>query len=252
MRIRRFRWIGVGLILAVGLYFAFDVVAVQYLESRGANELARALAAEEARVDLGSIPFLPGFLSGRIRHAEVNVRGASGGNGLRIQVLTARLNDLRFSWRRLLALSGSIFSTRTTVKGMEPFGLIEIGQDDLEEFLQRHVPLVGDVRVSTSGIEVRFLKERLGPGTEPTEEDLTEPARLLPRVIGRRLVLTVVGLAELPDPLREAAVRFERLIDLPEIPEGLRTDVRLGDGVVVVEATGREVELEVGEGQDGA
>jgi hypothetical protein len=250
MRRFRGRWIAVAVVVAAGLYFALDIIAVQYLESRGAAELARTMAAEEAKVDLGSIPFLPGFLRGHLGHGEVKVRGASGGGGLRIQSFTARMDDIGFSPRKLLALSRSVFSTRTTVTAGEAFGLMEIGQDDLEEFLRRHVPLVHDVRVAASGIEVRFLIKQLGPGTQPKDEDLSESARLLPRVTNRRLVLTLVGISGIPEPLQRVAARLERLINLPQIPEGLRADVRLGDGVVVVEATGRDVEIEVGEGED--
>lgn len=249
MRRFRGRWIAVGVVVLASLYLVVDIVSLQLLESRGAAELARTMSAEEAKVDLGNIPFLPGFLTGSLRHAEVQVRGASGGGGLRIQSFTARLEDVRFSWRRLLALSRSAFSTRTVVRGVEGFGLVEIGEDDLEEFIQRHIPSVGDVNVATSGIEVRFLKERLEEGVEPKDEGLTEPARLLPRVVDRRIALTLVGVSQIPEPLRPIANRLERLLDLPRIPDGLRTDVRLGDGVIVVEATGREVELEVGEGQ---
>ncbi len=249
MRRFRGRWVAVGVVVLVGIYLVLDIVSLQYLESRGAAELARTMSAEEAEVDLGNIPFLPGFVTGRLRRAEVRVRGSSGGGGLRVQSFTARMEDVGFSWRSLLALSRSAFSTRTQVRAAEGFGLIEIGQDDLEEFIRRHIPLVGDVKVASSGIQVRLLKQRLEPGTEPREEDLTEPARLLPRVVGRRVALTLVGVAELPEPLRDVAKRLESLIDLPQIPNGLRTDVRLGDGVVVVEASGRDIELDVGEGQ---
>ncbi|HYZ92964.1 MAG TPA: DUF2993 domain-containing protein, partial [Actinomycetota bacterium] len=239
MRRFRGRWIVVALLVAAGLFFAVDIISLQHLESRGAAELARTMAAEEAKLDLGGVPFLPGFITGHLRRGEVKVRGASGGGGLRIQSFTSRMESIGFSPRRLLSLSRSAFATRTTVRAAEAFGLMEIGQDDLEEFIRQQIPLVGDVRVAASGIEVRFLKKRLERGAQPSDEDLTEPARLLPRVADRRFVLTLVGSSGIPEPLQRAARRLEGLVKLPQIPEGLRTDVRLGDGVVVVEATGR-------------
>jgi hypothetical protein len=251
MRVRGFRWIVVGVILAIGLFLALDVVALQYLESRGATELARAMTAEEATVDLGSIPFLPGYIGGRISRAEVDVRGASGAGGLRVQNVKARMTDLRFNWRDLLALSRSIFATRTTVRMKDPLGMVEIGQDDLGDFLKRHVPMVGSVLIDSSGIEVKFLKERLEEGDEPTQEDLTEAARLLPRVADGRIVLSLVGVSQIPPALRPMANRLEQVISLPRIPEGLRTDVRLGDRVFVVEANGTELDLTIGEGSEG-
>lgn len=250
MRKFRLRWLAIGFVLAVGLYFALDVIALQYLQSRGATELARAMTAEEAKVDLGSVPFLPGFIGGRVAEAEVNVRGASASGGLRIQSVMARFQDLRFSWRKMFQLSGSIFSTRTGVEIEEAFGLVEIGQGDLEEYIRRQMPMVGDVSIDTSGIEVRFLKEELEEGAQPTGDDLTDPARLLPRVTDRRITLSLVGLSQVPPQLRSTAHRLERIINLPAVPEGLRTDVRLGNGVIVVEASGRELELEIGEGQE--
>lgn len=249
MRRIRLRWAAIALVLAVGLYFALDIVALQYFESRGATELARAMTGEEAKVDLGGPPFLPGFIRGHVGRVEVSVRGASGAGGLRIQSVMARTQDLRFSWRRMLQLSGSIYSTRTDVGMGEVFGLVEIGEEDLEEFVRRQVALVGDLQIEASGIEVRFLRKRLEPGAEPKEEDLTEPARLLPRVADRRITLTLIGLGQIHPGLRSAARRLERIINLPRVPEGLRTDVRLGDGVIVIEASGRELELTVGEGE---
>lgn len=243
------RWIAVGLVVLIGLYFVLDVVALRYLESRGATELTRAMTAEEGELDLGGIPFLPGFLSGRATRAEADVRGASGSGGLRVSKVRATMTNLRFSWRDMLSLSRSIFSTSSTVRMEDPFGMVEIAQEDLGDFLKRHVPRVGSVEINSSGIEVRFLKERLDPDEEPTQDDLTEPARLLPRVENRRIALTLVGVAQVPPDLRPLAERLERVIDLPQIPEGLRTDVRLGDRLFVVEATGAELELAVGEGE---
>lgn len=249
MRRRPARWIIVGIVLAIGLYFALDVVALQYLESRGAAELARAMTAEEAKLDLGDVPFLPGFITGRLSRAEVDVRGASGAGGFRVQSFKARMSAVRFSWRKLFALSRSVYSTRTTVNMSEPIALVEIGQTDLQDFLQRYISDVGTVRVSSAGVEVRFLEKRLKTGIEPTDEDLSEPARYLPRVVDRHIALSLIGVAQVPEQFGSAAKRVERAIDLPAIPEGLRADVRLGDGVIVIEASGRDLEFPVGEGE---
>ena len=250
MRRRPLRWIMVGVVLAVGLYFVFDVISLQYLESRGAAELARTMTAEEAKIDLGDIPFLPGFITGKLSRAEIDVRGASGSGGFRVQLLNARMSNVRFSWREMLSLSRSVFSTRTKVKMGEPIGLVEIGQSDLEDFLQRHIPDVGTVRISSAGVEVRFLSKRLKTGIEPTPDDLTEPARYLPRVTDRHIVLSLLGMGQVPERFASSARRVEQVIDLPAIPEGLRSDVRLGAGVITVEASGRELELTVGEGEE--
>jgi len=249
MRRRPLRWIIVGVVLATGAYFVLDVIALRYLESRGSAELARTVTAEDAKIDLGDIPFLPGFITGRLARAEINVRGASGSGGLRVQSLNVRMSAVRFSWREMFALSRSAFSTRTKVSMSEPIGLVEIGQIDLEEFLRRHISDIGTVRVSSGGVEVRFLETRLKTGIEPTEEDLTEPARYLPRVVDRRIALSLIGVAQVPERFAASARRVEHVIDLPAIPEGLRSDVRLGDGVIVVEASGRQAELTVGEGE---
>lgn len=249
MRRLRARWIVVGVLVVVGLYFALDVIALQYLESRGAAELARGMTAEEAKIDLGSIPFLPGFVRGRLDQADVDVRGASGKGGFRVQLVKARMHDLRFSWRKMFALSRSLFATRTKLNAGNPIGLIEIGQTDLQDYLRRHVESVGTARISSGGVEVRFLEKRLRSGIEPTEEDLSEPARYLPRVTDRRISLSLIGVAQVDPKHRADAERIEEIIDLPHVPQGLRTDVRLGDGVIVIEATGPEVELDLGEGE---
>ena len=249
MRKLRARWIVVGVLVVVGLYFAVDVIALQYLESRGAAELARAMTAEEAKIDLGSIPFLPGFIRGRLDRAEVDVRGASGKGGFRVQVLKAQMQNARFSWRKMFALSRSVFSTRTKISADDPIGLVEIGQTDLEDFLRRHVESVGTARISSGGVEVRFLTKRLKSGIEPTSEDLSEPARYLPRVVDRRISLSLIGVAQVDPKHRADAEAIEHVIDLPAVPLGLRTDVRLGQGVIVIEASGPDLELDVGEGE---
>lgn len=250
MRRLGLRWAVVAVVVAVGAFIALDVVAKQYLESRGATELARALTAEEAELELGGTPFLPGFLMGRVSSADVSVRGPSGAGGFRVQSVKAQLSDVRFSWRDIYALSRSLFATRTQVTMADPVVIVEIVQHDLQEFLRRHVPEVWDVRITSSGVEIRFVNKRLPQGAQPTEDDLTESARYLPRVVDGKISLSLVGVADVPEGSRRVAARVQNAIDLPRIPAGLRSDVRLGDGVIVVEASGAEVKLTVGEGEE--
>jgi hypothetical protein len=49
--------------------------------------------------------------------------------------------------------------------------------------------------------------------------------------------------------LRGDAAQIEELVRLPRLPDSLRSDVRLGDGVIVLEAVGRDVQMSVGEAQ---
>jgi hypothetical protein len=251
----------VVLLVLVGLFFVADVAIRQYLESRGASEVAETMAAEDANVDLGGIPFLPGFLSGRIDHVSVRVRGASGPGGLRVQLLEVRLAEVRFSPRRLFNLARSSFAKRTQVEALNPIGVLELGEDDLKQFIIRHVAAVEDVQVKSSGIEVFFPEpEALRPSPSPTPspkpgtkakpiQPVRHPARFLPRVENGRILLSLVGVAQIPAPFRSQAQTIEGLIRLPKIPNGLRTDVRLGDGVVVFESAGHDVKLDVGEGE---
>jgi hypothetical protein len=247
---RRFRWLAVLLLVGVGVYFVLDVAARQYLQSRGGDQIARVLSAQDAKVKLPGIPFLPGFLSGHIGEVDVEVLGASGPGGLRVQSIQARLSEVRFSPRKLFALARSSFATRTTVTALQPVSIVEIGEGDLEDYLTRMVPEVGNVLVKATGIEVSFLKKLDQPRpNNPSDQDLTPPARLLPSVQDGKIVLTLVGLAGIPPAYRNAAQRLEHVIDLPSIPKGLRTDTRLGKGVIVFESTGDKVSLDIGEGE---
>lgn len=240
----------VGLLVAVGLYFVVDVVSLQYLESRGADQIARTMAAESATLDLGNVPFLPGFITGRLGRAEVKVRGASAPGGLRVQSVTTTLRDVHFSPGRMFALARSSFAARTKVEASQPLGSIEIAEDDLEDFVQRSVPLIGSLQVRASGIEVHFLTEgaSLSDDDEPSEEEISKPARYLPKVEAGRIVLVPTSVSQIDRRFRAEAERIRNLIELPQIPEGLSAVARLGEGVVVVEVQGAEVELMVGEG----
>jgi hypothetical protein len=242
--------VAVGLLLAVGLYFVLDVVSLQYLESRGADQIARVMAAESATLDLGNVPFLPGFITGRLGHAEVKVRGASAPGGLRVQSVTTSLSDVRFSASRMFALARSSFAARTKVEASQTIGSMELAESDLEDFVQRAVPLIGSLEVKASGIEVNFLTEgaSLSDDDEAEDDELTKPARYLPRVESGRIVLIPTSVSQIDRRFRAEAERIRNLIELPQIPEGLSAVARLGEGVVVVEVQGPEVELTVGEG----
>jgi len=251
MRRRRgLRWLVVILLVTIGLYFVLDVTIRQFLASRGADQIAKVLSAQEATVKLPGLPFLPSFLVGHIGEMEIDVTGASGPGGLRVQSIQARLSDLHFSPRKLFSLARSSFSARTTVTVDEPVALIELGESDLQEYIQHNVPEVGRVQLKATGVEVYFLKDlNKPPPDNPSDDDLTKPARFLPVVEDGKIVLRLVGVAEVPPSMRFAAMRIEHIINLPRFPTGLRTDVRLGKGVIVFESSGHKVSLDVGEGE---
>jgi hypothetical protein len=253
MRRRWWRWVAVGIVVIVGFFFALDVVSVQYLESRGAAEIARTMSAEEATVDLGGFPFIPRFLSGRLTGVSVMVQGASASGGLRVQSIEARMQEVQFSPGQIFALARSSFATRTKVTATEPLAILELGQQDLEDFVRRAIPLIGDLRVKASGIEVRFLNpdEALDRSRPPTKNDLTKPARYLPVMRNGQLSLSLISVSQIAPIYRADAGRLERVIDLPRLPSGLNPDVTLRDGVVVVQAQGAKVSLVVGEGEGG-
>ncbi len=244
------RWIVVALVGVLGGFVVLDIVMVQYLESRGSAELAKTMAAEQAELDLGGFPFLPRFVSGSLSDVSGRVRGASASGGLRVQSVTTRAASIDFSAGEIFALARSSFATKTHVRAQQPNVMLELGEGDLNDFIRRSIPVVGDVQVRGSGIEVRFLKEDVDPSDalRPTEDELTKPARFLPGTRDRKLHLILTGVSQIPPQYRNEADRLEDLIDLPRFPEGLDPDVSLRDGVVVIEASGAEVDVEIGEG----
>jgi hypothetical protein len=247
MRRRRWRWVAVGIVLAVGLYFVGDIVMLQYLQSRGAAEIARTLSAEDATIDLGGVPFLPSFLGGELSDVSVKIRGATATRGLRIGSVEAQFDRFSFEPGDLFAVARSSFGTATKVKGVLRFGLIELTENDIEEFVRRQIPLVGDVHLKTSGIEVSFLKDPdLIGEPNPDEKAFTKPARFLPVIRDNKLVFDLTSVSQLDPRFRNDAARIEKIIDLPDVPEGLSTDVSMRDGVVVIEANGN-VTVEIGE-----
>jgi hypothetical protein len=251
---RRWRWVIVGVVLVAGLFVAADVVALQYIESRGAGEIARTMSAEDATVDLGGFPFIPRFLGGRLSNVSVNVSGASAAGGLRVQSVESQMQQVRFNSGKIFALARSSFATRTKVTAIQPLGILEIGEQDLEDFVKRSVPLVGDVEVKASGVEVFFrasLDLDLPERAQQELDELTEkPARYLPVVRDGRLALSLVSVSQIDRRFRFDASRLENLIQIPRIPTGLRPSVSLRDGVIVLEAQGPEVTLTVGEGEE--
>lgn len=246
MRSRGYRWVVVGVVAAIGLLAALDVVALQVFESRGGSQIAQTMAAEEASLDLGGFPFLPNYLRGRLGTVGVDVTGASGG-GLRVASVETGFSDARFDASDMFALLRNRFATRTAFTGKDVFARIEVASDDLESFLRSRIPLVQEVRIATSGVEV-FLGSEDGDEREDDEDEEERPARFLPDVEGRRLVLVATGRAGFTSAERDAIERIETAIDLPMVPEGLQTDVQLGDREFVVEASGPEVTLDIGEG----
>jgi hypothetical protein len=242
MRRRRWRWVGVGLVVAFGIFFALDVVTVQYLESRGAAELARAMSAEDAEIDLGGFPFVPRFLGGRLTGVSVQVRGASASGGLRVRSVEARMAGVSFRPGEMFALARSSYATTSEVTATEPIVILELGEGDLNDFIRRAVPAVGDVQVKGSGIEVRFLKDGVDPAdaVRPSDDNLTKPARFLPTESDRKLRLILTSASQIPSHNRAEAERIEGLIDLPRFPEGLEPEVSMRDGVIQVEAQGAE------------
>ena len=92
------------------------------------------------------------------------------------------------------------------------------------------------------------------PGASPAPPAPPPPpppstARFLPRVEGGVFQFVLVSTVNVAYDLRGDADQIEELIRLPRLPDSLRSDVRLGDGVIVVEAVGRDVEMNVGEAQ---
>jgi hypothetical protein len=252
MRRRRWRWVIVGIVVAVGLFLVADIVTLQYIESRGAAEIARTMSAEQAKVDLGGFPFIPRFLRGTLTDISVDVTGASASGGLRVQSVEALMKEVRFKPGAVFSLARSSFATRTKVTAIEPVGILELGEQDIEEFIRRSAPLVGDVEVKSSGIEVFFrpLDADLPDAAQDVVEELTEkPARYLPVIEDGRLALSLVSVSQIDRRFRFDASRLEHLIDLPKVPGGLRPDVSLRDGVIVLEAQGAKVTLTVGEGE---
>lgn len=225
---------------------------VQYLESRGAAELARTMAAEDAQIDLGGFPFIPRFLGGTLTGVTVTVKGASARGGLRVQSVEARMEEVTFDAGEIFALARSSFSTRTRVTAKEPIVLLELGEGDLNDYVRRSMPSVGDVRVASSGIEVRFLRSDVDPAdaVRPSEDDLTKPARFIPTVRDRRFEWILTSSSQVPVEFRAEADRLKNLVTLPRFPKGLDPDVSLRKGVIGIEGQGAEVSQVVGEATD--
>jgi len=261
MRRRRlYRWAAVGLLLAVGLYFVLDVVMLQYMQSRGGAQVARAMTAQSATVRLGHVPFLPGFFAGRISNVSASIDGATAVGGFGVSTIDFTATAVHFSPGRMFALSRSLFSSRTTVSFDHPFMHVEIAESDLSDFIKHAVPSVGEVSVKPTGIEIRFKLPQpnesfsfASPSPSPTPSPkpadlLTEPARYLPRIDTGRFVLTLIDQSQIGYTYRDDAQRIQNLISLPPVPTSMNSDVRLGKGVIVIESTGLKLSVNLGEG----
>jgi hypothetical protein len=258
----------VGLVVLVGLYFVADVVILRYIESRGATQLAQTLDAESATANLGGVPFLPSFMSGRLHTVSGRVSGASAPGGLRVDRIELHLTDVRFSPRHLLSLARSRFSARTDVKVAEVRVQIQLAERDIHDYLVSKVSSVTGVRVTSAGVVVTFnvpapASSLATPSPSPTPRPSPEAspgpsgppppppstARYLPRVEGGVFQFVLVSSINMPYEVRGDAQQIAELVRLPRLPQRLRSDVRLGDGVIVVESSGRDLEMNVGEAQ---
>jgi hypothetical protein len=262
----RWSWLAVALVVLTGLYFVCDVVALRYIESQGAAQLAQTFDAESATANLGSVPFLSSFFSGHLHQVSGRVSGASAPGGLRIEKVDITLGDVTFSPRHLMSLARSRFSARTKVKAAQAGVTLQINERDVHDYLVSKISSVRGVRVTSSGVAVTF-NEAAPAGSYPTPSPTPSPsaspgatpapppppppstARFLPRVENGVFQFVLVSMVNVAYDLRGDAVQIEELIRLPRLPDALRSDVRLGDGVIVVEATGRDVEMHVGEAQ---
>ncbi len=242
MRNRRlYRWLLVAALLFVGLSVTLDVVALQVFQSRAGIQIARGTAAEQATADLGGLPFLPDFLRGRLREVEVEIDGASAG-GLRVHHLVLGFDEASFPARKMISLARSRHAARARVEGSSPFGVAEIREFDLDEFVRALEPEVGAVRITDAGVIVTFESEE--------EDSPPADARFLPRIEDRRLRLLLVGRSGIAARHRPAADRIEGLLDLPRVPEGMQADVRVLRGRLTVEAEGRDFHIWIGEAAD--
>jgi hypothetical protein len=242
-RAKLYRLLAFVVILLFGLFVVLDVVVLQVAESKGAAGFARATAAEHVTLDLGGFPFLPGLVTGHLRKVELDAAGLTGG-GLRVQSLTVSLRNVRLDGSGAVALIRSAYAGRTRLRADMPVGRAEVGEPDLDSFVRSKDERVKQVRILSTGIEVTFLVSQ--PGSQP--EVVSAPARFLPRVQDRRLVLELIGFAGAPKDLAERARILERSIDLPPIPKQMRVDVRLFGGKFALDATGPNLDVMAGEG----
>lgn len=251
MRVRRtrlLRWLAIGTVALVGACVALDVVVLNYTESRAASELARGLAGEAATVDLGGFPFVPSFVTGRMGRASGRVRGANAPGGLRVGSISVVATDLRYSPRRAFALVRSRFAARTELRAAEAIVEVHLNEQDIEDHLQSKLAIAPEVRITPAGVEVSYDVPGVTPSPSPSDDEQpAASARFLPRMEAGVLSLRLVSIARVPARFREEALRTSELITLPKMPDGLRADIRLGDGVIVALAQGRDIAILIGE-----
>lgn len=258
-----------ALVVLVGLYFVADVVFLRYIESSGGAQLAQSFDAEGASINLGGVPFLPSYVSGHLVQASGRVSGASAPGGLRIDEITIQLQDVRFSPRHVLSLARSRFSSRTDIKAAQASVTVQLNERDIHDYLASKISSVRGVRVTPSGVSVIF-NEPAPAGSYPTPTPSPSPtpnpsgspapsatpappppppstARYLPHIDGGVLDLILVSSVNVAYDLRGDADQVSELMRLPPLPVDLRSDVRLGNGTVVMESVGSDVEMNVGE-----
>jgi hypothetical protein len=242
----------------IGLYFVGDVVLLRYIESRGATQVAQALDAESATTHLGSIPFIPSFLGGHLHQVSGRVDGASAPGGLRVDRVEVQLTDVKFSPGHVFSLVRSRFAARTDVRATQALVTLQLSERDIKEYLTSKIGAVSDVRVSSVGVAITFASANPvspvptpTPAIEPSSPAPSSPppsmARFLPHVTGGVLQLELVGSVDLASEFRNDAEQVAELVRLPRLPKGLQADVRLGDGVIVVEAQGSNIDVRIGE-----
>jgi hypothetical protein len=135
---------------------------------------------------------------------------------------------------------------------------LQLSERDIKEYLTSKIGAVSDVRVSSVGVAITFASANPvspvptpTPAIEPSSPAPTSPppsmARFLPHVTGGVLQLELVGSVDLASEFRNDAEQVAELVRLPRLPKGLQADVRLGDGVIVVEAQGSNIDVRIGE-----
>ena len=152
-------------------------------------ELARTMSAEDADVDLGGFPFLPRSSADDSTDVSVDVSGANGVRRSRVSVRRrARMATVKFSaWRdlRARALELRDRGRRSRLDAVRDRSSSASRTSRTSSAGRSRRSAI--VEVKGTGIEVRSSwPERVDLGGRRTaeEDELTKPARYLPRVDG--------------------------------------------------------------------
>lgn len=224
------------LALLAGLFVAADIVLLRLAESRLATGTARALAAESANSELGTFPFLPSFVGGRAGPIAMNIVGASA-SGIRVDRVDATAESVLFDPSETFALVRSRFAPRSQFLLMEVEVRVSVIGTDLAEYARARTSELIDIRITSGGIEATF---RLPDGT------ISPPARFFPAVVDNKITLRLTGTSGLPEFAVTQAMALEGVLDLPFIPDDLRSDVELEKGKFVVSLSGSRVPFSFG------